>query len=292
MTVNDLATSLDSSQKADATSKVFDKSPTRLFANDSPMYRIIKTAADARPYRTNLTNYRNGKRRYLYRRSRFSLPRLFYGTASLRASSRPPKYEILQCGDVEKLIKKRTHPEESPLYYVTIEDTFDVIKRAHIATGHGGRDRMIKELQRKYANITTKALEHFKSLCAECQKKRKRPMTKGIVVRPILTKEFACRGQVDLIDMQAIAHSNYKWIMVYQDHLTKFCVIRPLTTKRASEVAFQLMDIFRLMGAPVILRSDNGSEFTSHVITELKEVWPTLKLVHGKPRHPHIQGSV
>jgi len=193
---------------------------------------------------------------------------------------------------VEKLVKKRTHPEESPLYYVTVEDTFDVIKRAHIATGHGGRDRMIKELQRKYANITTKALEHFKSLCAECQKKRKRPMTKGVVVRPILTKEFACRGQVDLIDMQAMAHSNYKWIMVYQDHLTKFCVIRPLTTKRASEVAFQLMDIFLLMGAPVILQSDNGSEFTSHVITELKEVWPTLKLVHGKPRHPQSQGSV
>ncbi|XP_052806687.1 KRAB-A domain-containing protein 2-like [Mya arenaria] len=117
-------------------------------------------------------------------------------------------------------------------------------------------------------------------------------MTKGVVVRPILTKEFACRGQVDLIDMQAMAHSNYKWIMVYQDHLTKFCVIRPLTTKRASEVAFQLMDIFLLMGAPVILQSDNGSEFTSHVITELKEVWPTLKLVHGKPRHPQSQGSV
>ena len=54
---------------------------------------------------------------------------------------------------MEKLVKKRTHPEESPLYYVTVEDTFDVIKRAHIATGHGGRDRMIKELQRKYANI-------------------------------------------------------------------------------------------------------------------------------------------
>jgi len=39
----------------------------------------------------------------------------------------------------------------------TMEDTFDVIKRAHIATGHGGRDRMMKELQRKYANITVKS---------------------------------------------------------------------------------------------------------------------------------------
>ena len=124
------------------------------------------------------------------------------------------------------------------------------------------------------------SLEHFKSLCAEYQKKRKSPISKDVVVRPILTNEFACRGQVDLIDMQAMAHSNYKWIMIYQDHLTKCCVIRPLTTKRASEVDHQLMDIFLLTGAPVILQSNNGSEFTSHVITELKEVWPTIKLVH------------
>jgi len=151
---------------------------------------------------------------------------------------------------------------------------------------------MIKELQRKYANITTKALELFKSLCEECQKKRKRPMTKGVVVRPILSKEFASRGQVDLIDMQSMPHSNFKWIMVYQDHLTKFCILRPLQTKRAAEVAFQLVDIFLLMGAPAVLQSDNGSEFTSRVITELKEIWPSLTMVHGKPRHPQSQGSV
>ena len=193
---------------------------------------------------------------------------------------------------MEKLIKKRTNLVDSPLYYVSLEDTFDVIKRAHIATGHGGRDRMIKELQRKYVNITTKSLELYKSLCEECQKKRKRPMTKGVVVRPILTKEFSSRGQVDLIDMQSMPHSQNKWILVYQDHLTKFCVLRPLTTKRAAEVAFQLIDIFLLFGAPAILQSDNGSEFTASVITDLKLVWPKLALVHGKPRHPQSQGSV
>ena len=49
------------------------------------------------------------------------------------------KYEILQCGDVEKLIKKRESPEERPVYYVSIEDTYEIIKKAHISTGHGGR---------------------------------------------------------------------------------------------------------------------------------------------------------
>ena len=52
------------------------------------------------------------------------------------------------------------------------------------------------------------------------------------------------------------------------------------------------MDIFLLLGAPQILQSDNGSEFTASVITELKVLWPDLLMVHGKPRHPQSQGSV
>ncbi|XP_068234073.1 KRAB-A domain-containing protein 2-like [Palaemon carinicauda] len=118
-------------------------------------------------------------------------------------------------------------------------------------------------------------------------------MTKGVVIHPILTKELSSRRQVDLIDMQCMpSGSNKKWIMVYQDHLTKFSIHQALASKRAAEVAFHLLDILLLFGAPVILQSDNGSEFTSQVITELKEVWPKLTLVHGKHRHPQSQVSV
>ena len=69
-------------------------------------------------------------------------------------------------------------------------------------------------------------------------------------------------------------------------------MLRPLISKRAGEVAYQLLDIFLLLGAPCILQSDNGSEFTAQIIAELKELWPDLILVHGKPRHPQSQGSV
>jgi hypothetical protein len=55
-----------------------------------------------------------------------------------------------------------------------------------------------------------------------------------------------------------------KFILHYQDHLTKFAVLRPLTSKLAAEVGFQLLDIFLLFGAPHILQSDNGREFTAH----------------------------
>ena len=125
-------------------------------------------------------------------------------------------YEILKCGDIEKLIKKRHDQENDILYYVSIEETYDVIKRAHLATGHGGRDRMLKELRKKYANITEHALQLFKSLCEECQKKMTRSVTKGVVVRPILSHEFNSRGQVDLIDMQSMVNKACKRILCPQ----------------------------------------------------------------------------
>ncbi|GFN83810.1 KRAB-A domain-containing protein 2 [Plakobranchus ocellatus] len=90
-------------------------------------------------------------------------------------------------------------------------------------------------------------------------KETKRSMTKYVVVRPILSKEFSSRGQVDLIDMQSMpsgSNKNKSWC----------------TSKRAAEVAFHLLDILFLFDSPVIFQSDNGYELTSQANTELKEV--------------------
>jgi hypothetical protein len=43
-----------------------------------------------------------------------------------------------------------------------------------------------------------------------------------------------------------------KFILHYQDHLTKFALLRPITSKLAAEVGFQLLDIFLLFGVIVI----------------------------------------
>ncbi|XP_076056310.1 KRAB-A domain-containing protein 2-like [Oratosquilla oratoria] len=133
------------------------------------------------------------------------------------------KYEVLKCGDVLKLIRRRNANEE-PIYFPKLEYTYDIIKRVHIATVHGGRDKMVKELAKKNMPIVCMTPYQFTNRCeSKCQ--RKRPTTKGTVVRPILTKNFGSRSQVDPVDMQSMKQGNYNWIMVYQDHLTKFCVL-------------------------------------------------------------------
>ncbi|CAI6354197.1 unnamed protein product [Macrosiphum euphorbiae] len=194
------------------------------------------------------------------------------------------KYDILVVNNNSKLIYPVKNNDNNILYYIKESDVFDVLHDAHQSLGHGGRDRMLYELNSKFKNITRFEVDLYLSLCELCQLKHKK-IRKGLVVKPIISSEFNSRCQVDLIDFQSNADKLFKFIMVYQDHLTKFVVIKPLKTKTAEEVAYNLIDIFTLLGAPSILQSDNGREFSNQIVCNLKNYWPNLKIVHGKPRH-------
>jgi hypothetical protein len=150
---------------------------------------------------------------------------------------------------------------------------------------------MLKELQVRYKNITYEVIMLYLNLCKQCQMKYSAPK-KGIVVKPMVSSELNSRCQVDLIDLQSHRDGDYVFIMVYQDHLTKFVQLRPLKSKRAEEVAYHLLNIFLTFGAPAILHSDNDREFSNRVISELCAMWKDVKIVHGKPRHSQTQGSV
>lgn len=56
--------------------------------------------------------------------------------------------------------------------------------------------------------------------------------------------------------------------------------------------AIRCLDIFTLFGAPSILHSDNGQEFVNKILTSVCEIWPQIKIVHGKTRRSQSQGSV
>jgi hypothetical protein len=201
------------------------------------------------------------------------------------------RFDILKVSDEEKLIVPLKPGETNIQYYVTNDELFNILSETHIRTGHGGRTRMLKELQVRYKNITYEVIMLYLNLCKQCQMKHSAPK-KGIVVKPMVSSELNSRCQVDLIDLQSHRDGDYVFIMVYQDHLTKFVQLRPLKSKRAEEVAYHLLNIFLTFGAPAFLHSDNGREFSNRVISELCAMWKDVKIVHGKPRHSQTQGSV
>lgn len=202
------------------------------------------------------------------------------------------RYDVWELGDCKKLIFPLDRPDDDIVYYVAVDELFSVLYETHLAIGHGGRDRMFHELSKKYKNITVSDVTKFLSVCVHCQQKRGKDKRATPVVKPILSNELNSRCQVDLIDFQGRPDGEFKYVLVYQDNLTKFVQLRPLRSKRAVEVAERLYEIFTIFGAPNVLHSDNGREFRNEVVSSLTRLWPQIKLVHGKPRHSESQGSV
>ncbi|XP_059174975.1 KRAB-A domain-containing protein 2-like [Physella acuta] len=200
------------------------------------------------------------------------------------------KYDILEVEGEERLIVPITEDSSALLYYVHTDELFDLLNETHLKIGHGGRTRMEKELQKMYKNVTKEVIMLYLRLCKPCQTKLSNPK-KGLVFKPVMFKESNSRGHVDLIDMQSNPDGEYKFILNYQDHLTKFMLLRALKSNSAEDVANQLLDIFTTIGAPSVLQSDNGREFAKLVISELKNKWSELKLVHGKPRQDSVKDA-
>jgi len=67
-----------------------------------------------------------------------------------------------------------------------------VLHDAHQSLGHGGRNRMLYELNSKFKNITRFEVDFYLSLCELCQLKHKK-IRKGLVVKPIISNEFNSR---------------------------------------------------------------------------------------------------
>ncbi|KRZ66072.1 KRAB-A domain-containing protein 2 [Trichinella papuae] len=99
---------------------------------------------------------------------------------------------------------------------------FDFINAAHQKIGHGG-EKIFREAQNKWANVTQKACYLFLTFCEECHKKRARKFPK-LIVKPL------------------------------------FCILSALKSKRAEEMPSKLLEIFLTFGAPSILQSDNAGQ--------------------------------
>ncbi|GFO19636.1 KRAB-A domain-containing protein 2-like protein [Plakobranchus ocellatus] len=113
-------------------------------------------------------------------------------------------------------------------------------------------------------------------------KQRKELQTTGVVVRPIPSKDFSYRGQVDLVDMQLLSFNGF------MDH----GIPRSSVKANALWNGKPPSGHFSLVGC-----SSNIAKCQRHRIyraCHLKtgRLLALLKMVHGKPRHPQSQESV
>lgn len=128
------------------------------------------------------------------------------------------------------------------------------------------------------------------SCCKECQSEK--PF-KGAVTFRLTPPGFAWHTvSIDVVGPLPTSNTKSKYIIVAIDHLTKWVearAIRDLSTLTA--VRFILKNIIHRHGCPQYILSDNGTNFTSHVIPRLNELMG-VRGVLTTPYHPEANGMV
>ncbi len=148
---------------------------------------------------------------------------------------------------------------------IYFEVAYTEIKRAHGQDHTKGRT-LYARLGEQFENIGCKLCKMFTNMCPICinQMKRNRPVA-GIKL--IITNGFGTQGQVNLIDFQSMPDGNFCFLLNYIDHGVKFLFTIPLTCKRASCIAVVLLEIFTVVGPPMILQLGNRNEFKTATMT-------------------------
>ena len=220
--------------------------------------------------------------------------------------------------DCKNLRKKgwfvRTTPDNDDILWIRTEkhgerrlvhmlETFDIIREHHEAACHYKADTTkIKIDNSGYHNITREECAAFVETCPSCSKNLKShaPPYAG-AKKHIESNSFRSLFQIDLIDFREdcqvdAAGVRRNWLMVVKDHCTRFLAVRDLPTKASKHVAREFYWICSLIGYPLVLQADNGSEFAGELdslLLEVKELdGNCVVMKHGQPRTPRHQGSV
>ncbi len=217
--------------------------------------------------------------------------------------------DVIGVAVVDKTVNMDT--VKSIIYF---EVAYTEIKWDH-SQDHTKRRTLYACLGEQFGKIERELCKMFTDMCPICITRMKcnRPVTR---IKPIITYSFGTQGQVNLIDFQSMPDGDFCFLLNYIDHGVKFLFGIPPTCKHASCIAVALLEIFTLVGPPMILQSDNGNEFNtaamtrkqvnefhgklvgltdlelSEIITEVRQLWPKCWMVRRSPRHSPSNGGV
>ena len=149
-------------------------------------------------------------------------------------------FAVLKLGDTERIVRITTYNKfvkangvDKAMFcprIVHFNELFDRILECHMLIQHGKSEKTHAICATKYSNISMRICEMFVAACPECIKD-KPSQSRKVKLEPILSETFNDRGQIDCIDMQATPDGEYRWILHYQDNLTKFSYLRALRQK-------------------------------------------------------------
>jgi transposase InsO family protein len=162
-----------------------------------------------------------------------------------------------------------------------------------IFAGHLGLKRTYAKIKQRYFwhNMYADIKLHCDT-CVSCHTRKSPHETPKAPLVSIPVGGPFDRVATDIMGPLPLTEAGNKYIIVFTDYLTKFCMTSPLRDVTAESTArVFLSEVILRHGAPVELLSDQGKNFTSKLIDEVCKLCDTRKS-NTSPYHPQTDGLV
>ena len=159
-------------------------------------------------------------------------------------------------------------------------------------SGHLGKGKTAQRiLQRFYwPTLYRDVAEHCRT-CEVCQKtSQRRPRRVPLSPLPVIEEPF---GQIamDIVGPLPKSRSGKRYVLVICDYATRFPEAVALQSIDAEHIAEELVTVFSRVGVPREILTDQGSNFTSRLLTELYRLLH-VHPIRTSPYHPQTDGLV
>ncbi len=167
-----------------------------------------------------------------------------------------------------------------------------VIERCHKQTGHAGIWKSFRAVLESYVWPGMRRLvKEQLQRCGVCQLHKAQPehVEHGRMPEPLYPHQIV---SMDLTGPFVRSHRGHTYLFTLIDHLTGWADAYPIATKRGETIADILhTEYFPRYGAPEILISDRGTEFTN---TAVENLCAASDVQHRKttPYHPQSNAKV
>ncbi len=167
-----------------------------------------------------------------------------------------------------------------------------VLSVAHDGHGHGGLNSTRALLNKHFTwpGMMADIREHI-SKCSICAKSNKSGGVKAPMLPPEIIAERCEKLAVDIVGPLPLSTHKFRFIFTAMELASGFPFAIPMKSYTAELTAQALLSVICFTGTPLVILSDQGSNFMSKVLTHLYKKLG-ISRVRTSPYHPQSNGRL
>jgi hypothetical protein len=176
---------------------------------------------------------------------------------------------------------------------VPIERIDDVLQALYDdpATGLKSYAQLWQTVKERFHGISSKRVKQFTG--SQETEQTQKPVVKARVNKPIIKSAPNEQWNIDLVDLSEFAGLNngVKYLLTVIDAFSKRAWVYGLKNKEDKGVSDSMQAIFESDGKPLVVVSDNGSEFISHDLNQLLDLYD-VRHIYTKAYSPQSNAQI